>query len=223
VAERETFDLSLPESGDLLVLGVTGGIASGKTTVANMLEELGAPIIDFDLLAREVVAPEKPAFKDIIAYFGEAVIDKNGTLDRKLLSGIVFSDPEKRKILESITHPRIFEAFLRQVKEMAQKDPHGIVQAVIPLLFEADLRHLVHKIVVVYVSPDKQIERLTKRDKISHKEAGNILKAQMPIDEKVGLGDYVIHNEGNIDETRRDVKALWQALKEAQKERARAI
>lgn len=215
---RDEFDFSLPETGDLLVLGVTGGIASGKSTVANMLAELGAPIIDFDLIAREVVLPDKPAFREVIDCFGDQVIGKNGTLDRKSLSGIVFRDPAKRKILESITHPRIFEAFLRQVKEMAQKDPHGIVQAVIPLLFEVNLRHLVHKVLVVYISPHKQVERLTKRDEISNEEANNILKAQMPIDEKVGLADFVIHNEGNVDETRREVKALWQTLRAARKE-----
>jgi len=223
VVNRNEFEFSLPEGGDLLVLGVTGGIASGKSTVANMLAELGAPIIDFDLLARQVVKPGQPAFKNIITVFGDGVIDKNGTLDRKRLSGIVFRDPEKRKRLEGITHPRIFEVFLRQIREMAQKDPHGIVQAVIPLLFEVNLRNLVHKVLVVYISPDKQIERLTKRDKISHKEAENILKAQMPIDEKVGLADFVIRNEGHVDETKRKVKALWQALQEAQQKKAGAI
>jgi len=205
------------------VLGVTGGIASGKTTVANMLEDLGVPIIDFDLLSRQVVEPGQPAFKDITDYFGDGVIDKNGTLDRKRLSTIVFRNPAKRKILEGITHPRIVEAFVRQIKEMAEKDPHGIVQVVIPLLFEVNLTHLVHKVLVVYISPDKQIERLTKRDKISHKEAENILKAQMPIDQKVAKADFVIHNEGNIDETRKAVYALWRSLKEAQQERAGSI
>jgi len=223
VTERDAFDFSLPKGGDLLLLGVTGGIASGKTTVANMLEDLGVPIIDFDLLSRQVVEPGQPAFKDITDYFGDGVIDKNGTLDRKRLSTIVFRNPAKRKILEGITHPRIVEAFVRQIKEMAEKDPHGIVQVVIPLLFEVNLTHLVHKVLVVYISPDKQIERLTKRDKISHKEAENILKAQMPIDQKVAKADFVIHNEGNIDETRKAVYALWRSLKEAQQERAGSI
>ena len=223
MAERDTFDLSLPKTVGLLVLGVTGGIASGKTTVANMLEELGAPIIDFDLLARQVVEPGQPAFKDIIAYFGDDVIDKNGTLDRKRISGIVFRDPAKRKILEGITHPRIFEVFVHQVREMAEKDPHGIVQAVIPLLFEVNLTHLVHKVLMVYISPDKQIERLTRRDSISTEEANQILKAQMPIDQKAAEADFVIHNEGNVEETRKAVKALWQTLKEAQQEKAGSI
>jgi dephospho-CoA kinase len=216
VTDRD--DLYLPETGDLLVLGITGGIASGKTTVADMLAESGAPIIDFDLIARQVVGPDKPAFREIVDYFGEQVIGEDGGLDRKRLSGMVFRDPAKRKVLEEMTHPRIVEAFVRQVREIAENDPHGIVLAVIPLLFEVNLRHLVHKVLVVYASPDEQMERLTKRDNISRDEAGHILKAQMPIDDKVAGADYVIHNEGNLDETRREMNALWQTLREAQKE-----
>ena len=213
--DRGGFDFSWLKKGGLLVLGVTGGIASGKTTVANMLQELGAPIVDLDLIARQVVEPGKPAWKDIIGYFGDEVIRKDGAIDRKRLSKIVFRDPAKRKKLESFTHPPILEEFARQVKEVREKDPHGIIQAVIPLLFEVNLQHLVHKVLVVYISPHKQIERLAKRDKISKEEAGNILKAQMPIDEKVEYADFVIHNEGSVNETRRQVKALWKELKEA--------
>jgi dephospho-CoA kinase len=223
VADRDAFDLSLPETGDLLILGVTGGIASGKTTVADMLAELGAPIIDFDLLARQVVGPDKPGFREIVDYFGDQVIGKDGSLDRKRLSGIVFHDPAKRKVLEGITHPRIVAAFVRQVRQTAENDPHGIVQAVIPLLFEVNLRHLVHKVLLVYVSPDKQVERLTRRDSISQEEARRILKAQMPIDQKVAKADFVIHNEGNVNETRREVNALWRSLKKGRKDRAGSV
>ncbi len=223
MAEGDAFDLSLPETGDLLVLGVTGGIASGKTTVASMLAELGAPIIDFDLIARQVVGPDTPAFREIVDYFGDPVIGEDGRLDRKRLSGIVFRDPAKRKILEGITHPRIVAAFVRQLRHLAESDPHGIVQAVIPLLFEVNLRHLVHKVLVVYVSPDKQVERLTRRDTISQEEAKRILKAQMPIDQKVAEADFVIHNEGNVDETREAVNALWQSLRGARKTGAGSV
>jgi dephospho-CoA kinase len=212
VDDRGGFDFSWLKKGGLLVLGVTGGIASGKTTVANMLQELGAPIVDLDLIARQVVEPGKPAWKDIIGYFGDEVIRKDGTIDRRRLSGIVFRDPAL-----------ILEEFACQVKEIRRKDPHGIIQAVIPLLFEVSLQHLVHKVLVVYISPYKQIERLAKRDKISKEEAGNILKTQMPIDEKVEYADFVIHNEGSVGETRRQVKALWEELKEAHKERSRSM
>jgi len=218
--DRDTWDLSLPENGDLLILGVTGGIASGKSTVADMLAELGAPIIDFDRIARQIVEPDQPAFREIVDYFGDRVIGEDGALDRKRLSGIVFRHAEKRKVLEGMTHPRILSAFVRQVGKMAEANPHGIVQAVIPLLFEAHLEHLVHKVLVVAVSPDTQIERLTRRDRISREDARRILDAQMPIDQKAALADFVIRNEGNLDETRKQVKALWEALKQARKERA---
>jgi len=210
-------DLSLPATGDLLVLGVTGGIASGKTTVAHMLAELGAPIIDFDLLAREVVVPGQPAFQEIVAYFGKGVVGEDGRLDRKRLSGIVFQNPDQRRILEGMTHPRILEAFRDRIRQLAQEDPGAVVQAVVPLLFEVGLDPLVHKILVVYVSPDIQIQRLMRRDGISREEARRILDAQMPIDEKAARADFVIRNEGDVEETRKQVTALWKRLKVMQK------
>jgi len=220
--EGHSWELSLPEAGDLMIVGLTGGIASGKSTVAEMLAQLGAPIIDFDLLAREVVGPGEPAFREIVAYFGNEVIGEDGNLDRKRLSGIVFREPQKRTILEGMTHSRILKAFVRQVRQLAEKDPAAIIQAVIPLLFEGHLEPLVHKVVVVYVSPETQIDRLMRRDQISREEAERILNAQMPIDQKVVRADFVIRNEGDIAETKRAVKALWQQLKETQRLRAEA-
>jgi len=220
--EGHSWELSLPEAGDLMIVGLTGGIASGKSTVAEMLAQLGAPIIDFDLLAREVVGPGEPAFREIVAYFGDEVIGEDGNLDRKRLSGIVFRDAEKRKTLEDMTHPRILKAFVRQVRQLAEKDPRAIIQAVIPLLFEGHLEPLAHKVVVVYVSPETQIDRLMRRDQISREEAERILNAQMPIDQKAARADFVIRNEGDITETKKAVKALWQQLKETQRLRAEA-
>jgi len=221
--DKDGFDFLWLKKKGLLVLGVTGGVASGKTTVANMLMALGAPIVDLDLIARQVVAPGKPAWKDIRGYFGDKVIRKDGTIDRKRLSGIVFRDPSKRKKLETFTHPPILEGFARQVNEIMGKNGCGIIQAVIPLLFEVNLQHLVHKILVVYIPPHQQIERLAKRDKISKEEAENILKAQLPIDKKLEHADFVIHNERSVDETRRQVKALWKELKEALDARPKSI
>jgi dephospho-CoA kinase len=221
--DKDGFDFPWLKRRGLLVLGVTGGVASGKTTVANMLMELGAPIVDLDLIARQVVAPGKPAWKDIRGYFGDKVIRRDGTIDRKQLSGIVFRDPSKRKKLENFTHPPILEGFARQVTEIMEKNLYGIIQAVIPLLFEVNLQHLVHKILVVYIPPHQQVERLAKRDKISKKEAENILKSQMPIDKKLKCADFVIHNEGSLDKTRGQVNALWKKLKESLNVRAGSI
>ena len=203
-----------------LLLGVTGGIASGKSTVANMLKEMGAPIIDFDIIAREVVEPKKPAWKEIVAYFGEQVLQKDETLDRKKLSDIIFRDLEKRKKLESITHPRINEEFIRQLDEITKTDPDAIIQVAIPLLIELNLQYRFHKNLVVHIPEERQIERLSERDKISKEEAANILKAQLPIDEKVGYADFVIHNDNSLKETGKQVEDLWQTLKKIQKERA---
>ena len=133
---------SVQRKNNSLLLGVTGGIATGKTTVVRMLEEWGAPVIDFDLLAREVVEPGEPALKDIVGFFGEQVLLKDGSLDREKLSGIVFHDVEKRRILESFTHPRIYEESERQVKEIIEKDSNAIIQLDIPLLFEQKSRRL---------------------------------------------------------------------------------
>ncbi|MBW2615888.1 MAG: dephospho-CoA kinase [Deltaproteobacteria bacterium] len=201
-----------------MLLGVTGGIASGKTTVANFLKDLGAPIIDFDVIARQVVEPGTPSFRAIVELFGEESVDRDGHLDRKRLSEIVFQDEQKRKRLEGIIHPRIVDTFISQSNEIAKKVPDAIIQAVIPLLFEVGLQHLVHKTLVVYISREKQIERLIKRDKITRDHAANILKAQLPIDEKAGMADFVINNENSLDETKSQVEELWKTLIKFQKQ-----
>jgi dephospho-CoA kinase len=202
-----------------LLLGVTGGIATGKSTVSEMLEELGAPIVDFDVLAREVVEPGKPAYEQIVAFFGEQVLEEDGTIDRKKLSDIVFKDMEKRKKLESFTHPQIGVEFFNQVTKIAASDPNAIIQVAVPLLIEVNLQHLFHKILLVYTPRETQIERLVDRDGISEEEAGRILDAQLPIDEKLGYADFVIKNEETLAETKKQVEELWETLKRIQGER----
>ena len=203
------------------VLGVTGGIASGKTTVANMLEELGAPMIDFDVVARQVVEPGTEAWREIVDTFGKEVLQKDGNLDRKRLSGIVFQDEDKRRRLEQITHPRIVDKFFYRANEIAEEHPDSIIQAVIPLLFEVNLRYVVDKVLLVYVPRHKQIERLLRRDNISREEAARILDAQLAIDEKARRADFVIHNEGSLDETKEQVVELWEKLRHIQNEKMR--
>jgi len=204
-------------SDNRLVVGVTGGIATGKTTVCNMLKELGAYLIDFDEIARKIVEPGKPAWNQIVDYFGKQVLLKDGNIDRKKLSNIVFSDLEKRKMLESFTHPKIYDEFVKQVNLIAQKDDNAVIQVAIPLLIELNMQYRFHKIIVVYTSPEIQIERLMKRDGITRQQAENIIKAQLPIDEKVGFADFVINNEGSIEDTKRQVKELWNKLIELQR------
>jgi len=201
-----------------VLLGVTGGIASGKTAVARMLEELGAPIIDFDVLSRVVVEPGKSAWKEIVAYFGEQVLQEDKTLDRKKLSEIVFRDLEKRKKLESFIHPGIFGEFTRLVKEFAAQDAGGIIQAVVPLLYEVNLQYLFHKILLVYTPEEIQIERLMKRDGISREMAVNILSSQLPLEEKRSYADFIVDNSGSLEETKKQVQEIWEKLKKFSKE-----
>jgi len=202
-----------------LLLAVTGGIASGKSTVSNMLEEMGAPIVDFDVIARKVVEPGTSALKDIVEYFGKQVLNEDGSLDRKRLSKIVFGDLEKRKKLEGFTHPRIHEAWVGEVNRIAERDPDAIIQVAVPLLIELNMQYMFHKVLVVYVPQEKQVERLMKRDGITEKEAEDILNAQLPIDEKLGYADFVIYNDGTIEETRKQVDDLWKTLKQIQSEK----
>ncbi len=202
-----------------LLLGVTGGIASGKTTVANMLAELGAPIVDFDLIARKVVEPGQPALQDIVDYFGRQVLQEDGTLDRKKLSEIVFRDAEKRKKLESFIHPRMGKEVLHQVNVFAQRDPNVIIQMVVPLMIELNMQYQCHKLLVVYIPEEMQIHRLMERDKISKEQATAMLKSQLPIEEKLGYADFIIRNDGSLDETRAQVRELWEKLKEIQRQR----
>ncbi len=203
-----------------LLVGVTGGIATGKTTVANMLQDLGAPIIDFDVIARQVVEPDKPAWKEIVAYFGEQILLEDRNIDRKKLSDIVFRDMEKRKKLEGFTHPQIAVEFLKQVEEITSADPNAIIQVVIPLLIELNMQYMFDKLLLVYTSRETQIKRLVRRDGISEEEAARILDAQLPIDEKLGFADFVIRNEGDLDEARKQAEEVWEKLKAVQAEKA---
>ncbi len=200
----------------IFLVGLTGSIASGKSTVARVLAKKGAHIIDFDMLAREVVEPGRPAYEDIIAFFGRKVLQADETLDRKKLSGIVFNDSEKRKILEDFTHPRISSEFQGRLKEIASSDPHAVVVAVIPLLIEQNMQELFHKIVVVYSPPETLVKRLMKRDGVSQETALHIISSQISIDEKVRFADYIIDNSTDAAKTKVRTAEVWEQLKQAQ-------
>jgi dephospho-CoA kinase len=195
--------------GRPFLLAVTGGIASGKSTVSRILEEMGAPLVDLDVLARKVVEPGKPAFLEIMHFFGPTVLDPSGRLDRKRLSDLVFRDPLKRKKLEGFTHPRIFEEMDRRIQEIAVARPGGIIQVAVPLLFENGLEVRFHKVLLVYAPREVQVQRLMARDGISREAAESILDAQLPMDEKIGKADFVIYNQGTFDEMRRQVEKVW--------------
>jgi dephospho-CoA kinase len=193
-----------------MIIGLTGSIASGKSTVSNMLKEYGFPIVDADVVARQVVEPGSETLKKIAEAFGEEVLTENGELDRKKLGSIIFNDEEKRQLLNSIIHPAIRKEMLRQRDEYLEKGEKTVIMD-IPLLFESKLQHFVDKILVVSVSEDVQLERLMKRNQLTEEEAKARIQSQLPLSVKEQGADAVINNNGSIEETR---KQLEQILKD---------
>ena len=203
----------------MLVVGLTGGIGSGKSAVAEMFREEGAEVIDFDYLARLVVQPGTPAWRDIVAYFGERILSSDKTLNRSALGKIVFYDEESRKALEGFTHPRIFETRDALLKRIKEKDALSVVIIDFPLLFELGLRNGLDAVILVYVPSEIQIERAANRGNLSREEVEKRLKAQMPIEEKRSLSDYVIDNQGSFTETRAQVRRIMLELRELSKQK----
>ena len=189
------------------VLGLTGGIGSGKTMVGTMFTELGAELIDADQLAREVVEPGQPALEEIVTSFGRDILRPDGRLDRRKLAGIVFADASARARLNAMTHPRIRERMDAAIA--ARRDRAGVLIVDIPLLFENARTGLVEKVIVVWVDPRTQFRRLIERGGLTEEEARQRIAAQMPLDEKRGLADHVIDNRGTPAETRRQVEAIF--------------
>ncbi|EAX47995.1 dephospho-CoA kinase [Thermosinus carboxydivorans Nor1] len=195
----------------MYVIGLTGGIGSGKSTVSAMLQELGAVIIDADEIAREVVATGKPAWREIKDEFGLGVLNGNGSINRKALGEIVFSDAKQRAKLEAITHPRI-QAAVETALKAARKAGVRVVVLDVPLLIEKGWDHLADAVWVVYVDERTQLERLMARDRLTEDEARARISAQMSLREKAERAHVVIDNSGSIDATRRQVLIAWQKI-----------
>jgi len=189
------------------VLGLTGGIGSGKSMVAQMFARLGAAVIDADQLAREVVEPGQPALEEIAATFGRGVLLPDGRLDRAKLAGIIFADPVERAKLDAITHPRIRARMDEQIK--AQRSGPGVLIVDIPLLYENDRTYSVERVIVVWVDPQTQLRRIRQRDGLSADAAAQRIAAQMPLDAKRARADHVIDNSGTREDTRRQVEAIY--------------
>ncbi|EJQ27442.1 dephospho-CoA kinase [Bacillus cereus] len=190
-----------------VVIGLTGGIASGKSTVSQMFRELSIPVIDADIIAREVVERGKPAYNKIVEVFGMEVLQEDGELDRPKLGSVVFYNEEKRLQLNKIVHPAVREEMNRQ-KEMYIKEGMQAVVLDIPLLFESKLTSLVDRILVVAVKPHTQLERLMKRNNFSEEEATARIQSQMPLEEKVKNADEVINNDGTIMGTKTQLQVI---------------
>ncbi|MBD8015886.1 MULTISPECIES: dephospho-CoA kinase [Planococcus] len=199
-----------------MIIGLTGSIASGKSTVSEMLKNSGYPIIDADLVARQVVEPGSDTLEQIEQAFGPEVIREDGTMDRPKVGEIIFNDPAKRKILNDIIHPAIRQEMLQQRHDYMTEGYKTIVMD-IPLLFESRLQHLVDKILVVSVTEENQFNRLVERNGFTEKEARARISSQLPMSVKEDGADAVIYNNGTLDETKWQLNRIldnWKASPE---------
>jgi dephospho-CoA kinase len=193
------------------LLGLTGGIASGKSTVAAILRRLGAAIINADELSREVVQPGQEAWKEIVDTFGPAILQEDKTLDRRKLRKIVFDNPEARKKLEAIIHPRVRALAEKKIRELAATGSSIIVYEV-PLLFEAQIHLWLRPVILVACDVETQKKRLLERDRLTEAEAQQHLDAQMSLEDKRKLADYVIENNGDLEELERQLRGVLQKI-----------
>jgi dephospho-CoA kinase len=196
----------------MLKVGLTGGIACGKTYVTNLLRELGCEALDADQVARAVVEPGQPAYHDIVAAFGPENLQADGTIDRAKLGAIIFTDATQRAKMNAIVHPRVHEAQRRWMAEVAQRNPSAIAVVDAALMIESGGYRRFDKLVVVYCAPDIQLARLRARNNLSHEEATRRMAAQMPTAEKLKYADYSIDTSGGFDPTRQQVIALFTEL-----------
>jgi len=192
------------------VIGLTGGIASGKSTVAEMITGYGIPVIDADQLAREAVLPESSALRQIVAAFGGEVLQEDGSLDRAVLAEKIFSEPSARRTLEAILHPPIKVLAQKRLDDLRREGVPAVFYMA-PLLIEAGVADRVDEIWVVYVDAETQLERIRQRDSVSREDAEKRLAAQMPMEEKKDYGRIVIDNSGDLEDLKSRVAALLMA------------
>ena len=194
------------------VFGLTGGIGSGKSTVARLFREEKIPVVDADRISREITSPGKPAYIDIVGRFGEEILLPDGRIDRKMLGAIIFADPAKRADLEAITHPRIALGIREAVSALASEGhPVAIVEAA--LIHEKEPQGMFDAVIGVRCGTELQVLRLMHRDGISREQALQIVSSQMDPEEKARASDYVIDNSGDIAGTRAQVRSLAETLR----------
>jgi len=199
----------------MIIVGLTGSVGTGKSTVANLFEELGAYVIDWDELAREVTRPHLKAWKEIVEYFGKGILNEDLTINRQKLADIVFSDKEKVAKLNQIVHPEVFKEDERITDEIKSLDPDALVIKDIPLLFELTRPVYVDKIVVVSASEQTQLRRLEEKV-ITREDARNRIKSQLPLEEKIKSADFVINNDGPLEETKKQVEEIYSSLRKGE-------
>lgn len=197
-----------------LIVGLTGGIVGGKSTIASMFKDLGAKIIDADKLGHSVILPHRPAWKKIVNLFGKDILRNNLTIDREKLGKTVFTNQTLLKKLNEITHPEIIKMIKKEI-DLVKNTTHNQGKILIidaALIYEAKIDRLMDKIVVVYINEDEQVKRLTERNNLSKEEALQRIKSQIPMKEKVKMADYVIDNSSSLNKTKKQVEKIWEEL-----------
>jgi dephospho-CoA kinase len=194
------------------LVGLTGGIASGKSTVAKILQSLGAAIVNADDLAREVVEPGHEAWKEIVASFGADILQSDQTLDRQKLRTLIFNQPEARKRLESIIHPRVRALAEERIRQYAAAG-YPVVIYEVPLLFEGNLQEWLRPVILVACDVETQTARLQKRDHLTAADAEKHIAAQMSLKDKRRLADYVIENNGSLEDLERQTRQILEEIK----------
>jgi dephospho-CoA kinase len=195
----------------MIIVGLTGSVGTGKSTVTNFFRELGAYVIDWDELAREVTRPNLRVWKEIVEYFGNDCLNEDLTINRQKLAEIVFSDKEKVAKLNQIVHPEVFKEDERITNEIKSLDPDALIIKDIPLLFELTRPIFVDKTVVVSASEQTQLRRLEEKG-MSRKDARSRIKAQLPLEGKIKSADFVINNDGPLEETKKQVEEIYSLL-----------
>jgi len=215
IAAHFSYSLTTNRGGVIkLIVGLTGGIVGGKSTVALMFKELGAKIVDADKLGHSVILPHRPAWKKIVRLFGKDILQNNLTIDREKLGKIVFTNQPLLKKLNEITHPEITKLIRKEIN-LARNKTHNQENILIidaALIYETKIDRLMDKTIVVYIDENEQIKRLIKRNNLTKKEALQRIKSQMPMKEKVKIADYVIDNSNSLNTTREQVEKIWQSL-----------
>jgi dephospho-CoA kinase len=208
----------------MLIIGLTGGVASGKTAVSQILREEGAYLIDADQIARELVQPHTPAWNELKKAFGKDILNEDESVHRKRLAEKIYSGPKQRDLLNRILHPRIKAEMGRRMREIGRKDPEAIVVIDAALIIELGDHREMDKVIVVTSTETQQIQRLRDRNGMTPEEARRIISSQMDLEEKLKVADFVIRNDGSFEETKKKVKEVFQELKKiALTKRQRAL
>lgn len=197
--------------GKILVIGLTGGIACGKTTVAKMFQSLGAYVVDADLVGHQILMDDANVKRHIIEAFGESILNDNGQIDRSKLGSIVFNNPDQLRLLNEIIHPPIIEAINAEVDKKLTSGEYKAIVLDVALLIECNMTHSVDYVVLVYANEDVQIQRLIQRGLLK-KEAEKRILSQMPFEEKKHFADFVIYNDGTLSDTEKQVNRIWDEL-----------